>query len=306
MIYTKYILYLYYILLIYYIIYLLLYFYYYHSSTKYESVIPRPEVDDPDGGDDADHAEVDEKHQPPEYELDMGDGETNTALDSLVNSDRAVPSSAPDDLLLCGMVGPSDLESDPHPGPSSGQEPSSSSDIKADDNGDSGVVAAVTADAPMSSSNSSVVRQPLSRQLEDVCGFAVVLEGGEFGLNCGARVLLKAGVSESSTGTVASVYAANQDDNTILGHIGTAAPLGSSLGLKASCNRHSEGRHYRCQCWINFKKNDTVTDDARLNLFRTLCEWLAEGHTCTKEEHSNSSLTLRLAAGMNPRNRRVS
>ena len=47
----------------------------------------------------------------------------------------------------------------------------------------------------------------------------------------GAIVLLKSGVNAGSTGNIASVYQ-DPDCTIVLGHLGTAAPLGETEGLK--------------------------------------------------------------------------
>lgn len=48
-----------------------------------------------------------------------------------------------------------------------------------------------------------------------------------------------------------------------------------------------------------------VTDHMRLDVFSSLCDWLANSLTESECDHEESSFNLRLAAGMNPRKRKA-
>ena len=116
----------------------------------------------------------------------------------------------------------------------------------------------------------------------------------------GCVVQLASGVSVESTRTVANVFS-DKDLITKVGYISTAEPLGSTGGLKATCCRHREKHKPQCICWVAFSKAKVLTQADRLDLFKSLCSWIADGISVDREEHSTDSYNLRLAAGMTPR-----
>ena len=108
------------------------------------------------------------------------------------------------------------------------------------------------------------------------------------------------GVTVDSTRTVVEIF----EDHTLfdkVGYISTAEPLGRTNGLKATCSRHRAKGEKACQCWIAYGKSKVLTPEERLDLFKSLCEWVAEGKHTSREEHAESSLNLRIGAGMKPR-----
>ena len=106
-------------------------------------------------------------------------------------------------------------------------------------------------------------------------------------------------VSPTTTTTFAEVFA-DEALTDRLGTIGTAAPLGETKGLRASCDKHKIGKA-KCMCWINFKKDKAVTPEDRWMLFRALADWLGTADSTDQQAHADASFTLRVAAGMTPR-----
>ena len=134
--------------------------------------------------------------------------------------------------------------------------------------------------------------------------FASMLQASERSFtigDTGCTVRLEDGVTVSSTKTVATVYSSGNDR---LGYIATAEPLGTTRGLKAMCLQHKEKHMPHCQCWVAFPKKKTITHAERLDLFQTLCLWIADGQTESRESHCEFSATIRMAAGMQPRTKK--
>ena len=252
--------------------------------------------------------------------MGFGNAEVDDAFGSLQNK-MDVP-TGPDEVLLCGILSElPDAETASAPEPESVQ-PGSSTDrvdgvdavtemdgVTSSGSASGGPVslvveqpaAAAAASSSSSRSSSRLLQQP--RAIREVSGFACILCERRFTMPNGAIVLLKSGVNAGSTGNIASVYQ-DPDCTIVLGHLGTAAPLGETEGLKASCSQHSR-KGYRCQCWIRFQKDYDVTDSVRLDLFRSLADWLSESATLSETEHDENSFNLRLAANMNPRKRKA-
>ena len=114
----------------------------------------------------------------------------------------------------------------------------------------------------------------------------------------GCKVVLSKSLTMNSTSTVATV----QDSEGVkIGYISTAAPLGSTLRLKATCSCHKQKGLPSCVCWVQYPKSNHVTPENRVDLFKSLCTWIADGTSTNREDHAHSSYTLRVAAGMKPR-----
>ena len=131
--------------------------------------------------------------------------------------------------------------------------------------------------------------------------FASMLEQADRSFTIGdtsCTVEISRSVSLLSTSTVATVF---DTDRHKLGYISTAAPLGTTNGLKATCSVHKDKGMPPCSCWITFPKSKTVSPEDRLALFKDLCTWIAEGKSANRETHSEQSWVLRVAAGMKPR-----
>ena len=116
----------------------------------------------------------------------------------------------------------------------------------------------------------------------------------------GCTVKLCNGITVHSTSTVAEIFGPNNDR---LGYLATASPLGETLGLKAICVNpgHKVKGSTPCQCWVRYSKKKDISSDDRVDLFKSLCQWVAEGTTMVRDEHMDYSFTIREAAGMNPR-----
>ena len=139
--------------------------------------------------------------------------------------------------------------------------------------------------------------------IDDQESFATMLSSTDRSFSIGETgcvVKISSSVTTASTCTVATVH--DKDDKKC-GYISTAAPLGTTLGLKATCTIHKERGLPACQCWIQIPKSkgSELTPGARLDLFRTLCTWIGEGNSKSRECHFNDSFTIRVAAGMKPR-----
>ncbi len=146
-------------------------------------------------------------------------------------------------------------------------------------------------------------RDTLRGSIDDQESFASMLSSTDRSFSIGDTgcvVKISSSVTTASTCTVATVY--DKDDKKC-GYISTAAPLGTTLGLKATCCIHKEKGLPACQCWIQLPKSkgSELTPAARLDLFRTLCGWIGEGNSKDRESHFNDSYTIRVAAGMKPR-----
>lgn len=151
--------------------------------------------------------------------------------------------------------------------------------------------------------------QPLQKRKREILriqsthSFASILSTADRIFNVGNEgcvVQIEAGVSVDSKKTVATVFS----DSTLvtrLGYISSAEPLGTTNGLKATCCQHREKKLSPCVCWIAYPKSKDVSPEDRLDLFKSLCEWLSEGKSENREEHSVNSYNLRVAAGMKPR-----
>ena len=116
----------------------------------------------------------------------------------------------------------------------------------------------------------------------------------------GCTVKLCNGITVHSKSTVAEIFGPNNDR---LGYLATASPLGETLGLKAICVNpgHKVKGSTPCQCWVRYSKKKDISSDDRVDLFKSLCQWVAEGTTMLRDEHMDYSFTIREAAGMNPR-----
>ena len=106
-------------------------------------------------------------------------------------------------------------------------------------------------------------------------------------------VLLKDNIADTSTAAFAEVFSA---ENKRVGVLGTAAPLKTTRGIKATCDLHKN-----CKCWINLSAKQTTSEADRWMVFRSLCDWLAEGPASDAQAHADLSFTLRCVAGMTPR-----
>lgn len=146
-------------------------------------------------------------------------------------------------------------------------------------------------------------RDTLRGSIYDQESFASMLSSTDRSFSIGDTgcvVKISSSVTTASTCTVATVH--DKDDKKC-GYISAAVPLGTTLGLKATCCIHKERGLPPCQCWIQLPKSkgSELTPAARLDLFRTLCTWIGEGNSKGRESHFNDSYTIRVAAGMKPR-----
>ena len=125
--------------------------------------------------------------------------------------------------------------------------------------------------APQTSTNLANLDAELS--------FSSIFMGDDRRFNIGSRgvvVRIHDGVTEHSTGNVASLYKDNELTERI-GTISTAEPVCQTRGLKATCDQHRERKQKHCLCWLRFAKKIKPTADDRLQMFRSLCQWLDKG-----------------------------
>lgn len=133
--------------------------------------------------------------------------------------------------------------------------------------------------------------------------FSSIFMGEDRRFNIGSRgvvVRIHDDVTEHSTGTVATLYMDNELTERI-GTISTAEPVCQTRGLKAMCDQHRERKQKRCLCWLRFSNKTIPTADDRLQMFRSLCQWLDKGGVQTKDEHETASRDCRVEFGMKPR-----
>lgn len=157
--------------------------------------------------------------------------------------------------------------------------------------------------APVEASASSSTRTRTVPKLQLTGSFATMLAAAArvFAVGSGSAVVrLLDSVTENSKSTIAKVFASEESDASLLGTISTAEPLSTALGLKATCKSH-KAKGTTCSCWIRFSSMKEVSSEDRLNLFKSLAEWLADGPTVDCTEHEQQSLAMRIVAGMNPR-----
>ena len=175
--------------------------------------------------------------------------------------------------------------------------------------GDGGAYSLIS-EATAGSSTDKVTGKPntaLRGSIDDQESFAQMLSSTDrpFSIgDTGCVVKISSSVTTESTCTVATVH--DKDDKKC-GYISTAAPLGTTLGPKATCCIHKERGLPARQCWVQIPKSKTseLTPAARLDLFRPLCTWIGEGNSKSRESHFNDSYSIRVAAGMKPRPSKV-
>ena len=165
-------------------------------------------------------------------------------------------------------------------------------------------------DQPTSSTPSSSTAKPTDKkndkprvqvQMVDHESFATLLASSDRSFSAGfgdCTVQLADSIGIESTSSVAYVLSADGDR---IGTISTAAPLGSTRGLKATCQTHHQKKMPPCRCWISIRKSQALGAKERLELFQELAKWIAQGTSCDREKHFQDSFILRSAAGMNPR-----
>lgn len=129
--------------------------------------------------------------------------------------------------------------------------------------------------------------------------FSSMLSASQHKFSMGTcTVELALGLNDHSKSNVAFLYNAVGER---LGVISTAEALGTTRGLKASCDVHKMKGTKPCVCWIVFPKKKVVSDSDRWDLFMSLASWVESGADCNREQHLNASYTLRVASGMKPR-----
>lgn len=176
--------------------------------------------------------------------------------------------------------------------------------------GDGGASAAIiSSDSSAKSSSSGLKKQPKQRAttklLQSEDSFASMLAGTERCFSVGESgcvVRIDPSVTEESKRTIATIYTDDTCTSRV-GYVSTAEPLGTTSGLKASCTlaEHKEKHKSPCSCWVAFGKAKCPTAAERLDLFKSLCEWISAGVGVNRASHDEASLTLRIAAGMKPR-----
>lgn len=157
------------------------------------------------------------------------------------------------------------------------------------------------------SSSGKQQRQPnaVPPPLDGADSFATMLDRTDRRFSLGDSecvVEVASGVTTESTRIIASVFS-DATCSTRLGTISTAEPLARAAGLKAtcSCEAHMRKKLKACVCWIRFNKSMEASTASRWDMFKSLALWLAKGASCTREEHHQTSYTLKVAAGMKPR-----
>ena len=150
------------------------------------------------------------------------------------------------------------------------------------------------------SSESSKVTSSSNPPLNPVSSFATLFTSSDrkFTLGSGNAVLkIHDGVNAESKSLIATVYSDDEMKNK-LGSISTAEPLSQTTGLKAICEVHKTAKTKPCSCWVRYSKKTATSDSQRLDLVKSLCDWLASGAGQSRETHEVDSENLRLAAGM--------